>query len=192
MARIEPLHPKVWPTEMRAALAALTPPAPRHPRPVSEGRPKALNTLGTYAHHPTLAQAFFTFNGHLLMATTLTLRQRELVILRVAARRHCSYEWAQHVIVGRDIGLLDEEIGRIAFGPDAPYWEPIEAALLRAVDELIDEAEISAGTWAVLADHLDTQQLLDLIFTVGAYQTLAGMMKSFDLELDDDLQRENP
>lgn len=188
MARIEPLPPKAWSPRMREALAALTPPEPRHPNPVTEGRPKALNTLGTLAHHPALARAFFTYNGHVMLATTLSQRQREILILRVSALRKCSYEWVQHVIVGQDVGLTHEEIGRIAWGPDAPYWDPLEEALLRAADELIGDGAIGDETWAVLTGKLDTEQIMDVIFTVGAYETLAWMMRSFDLDLDDDLR----
>ena len=46
---------------------------------------------------------------------------------------------------------------------------------------------ISDATWDVLAAELDPRQLLDVIFTVGAYETLGWMMRSFDIELDDDL-----
>ena len=168
-------------------MAAMLPPEPRYTRERKENGPKALNTLGTFAHHPALAKAFFTFNGHLLLATTLTERHRELVILRTAAVRSAGYEWAQHVLIGRDVGLTDEEISRVAFGADAPFWDELDAALLRVVDELVDDGVISDTTWAVLAADLDAQQLLDVIFTVGAYETLAWMMRSFDLAIDDDI-----
>jgi alkylhydroperoxidase family enzyme len=187
MARIEPLLPSDFPEEMRAAIAALRPPNPRHSRMPTENRPKALNTLGTFAHHPALAQAYFTFNGHLLLATTLSERQRELVIMRVAAVRQSSYEWYQHLFVARDAGLTDEEVGRIAYGPDAPLWSDLEAAILRAVDEMIADGGISTPTWQVLAAELDTRQILDLIFTAGGYDTLARMFKSFELAMDDDI-----
>ena len=172
---------------MREALAALQPPHPRHQRPVTENRPKALNVLGTMAHHPALARAFFTFNGHILMSTTLTERERELLVMRVAAVRKCGYEWAQHLFMARDVGLTDEEIGRIAYGPDAPFWGELDRAMLRAVDELVDDGAISASTWGELSGHLDTQQLLDVIFTVGAYDTLARMFSSLELEMDDEI-----
>lgn len=187
MARIEPLPPGDWPKEMHAALAALAPPEPRHPRPVQQDRPAARNTLGTFAHHPALARAFFTFNGHLLMATTLTQRQRELIIMRIAAVRGSNYEWAQHLFMARDAGLTDEEIGRIAYGADAPFWSDLDAALLRAVDELIVDGGISSPTWQRLDAEMDTQQKLDLIFTAGGYDTLAWMFKSLELDIDDDI-----
>ncbi|MBL7497348.1 carboxymuconolactone decarboxylase family protein [Frankia sp. CNm7] len=187
MARIEPLTIKQWPPQMREALAAMLPPEPRHPRPVREDRPMSRNTLGTLAHHPALSRAFFTFNGHVIMATTLSERQRELLVLRVATLRQSAYEWAQHIYMGRDAGLTDEEISRIAYGPDAPFWTPLESALLRCVDELVRDGAISEPTWTVLAGELDAQQLLDVIFTVGAYETIAWMMRSFDLDLDPEL-----
>jgi 4-carboxymuconolactone decarboxylase len=186
MPRIEPLSPREFPEEMRAAMAALRPPNPRHPRPTTHDRPKALQVLGAMARHPALAQAFFTFNGHLLGATTLTERQRELLIMRVAAIRKCGYEWMQHLFMARDAGLTDEEIGRIAYGPSAPLWSELDGALLRAADELIDGA-ISASTWLELSAELDEQQILDLIFTVGGYDILARMFNSLELAIDDDI-----
>ncbi|MCK9903219.1 carboxymuconolactone decarboxylase [Parafrankia colletiae] len=187
MARIEPRPLRQWPKEMREALAAMTPEVPRHPPLPTEGRSKALNTLGTLAHHPELAHAFFTYNGHILRGTTLTLRQRETLVLRVSAVRKNAYEWAQHVIMARDLGITDAEIARIAWGPDAPFLDPLDAALIRAVDELIIDGEIALTTWEVLSAKLDVQQLLDVIFTVGTYETLSMMMRSFELPLDDDL-----
>jgi alkylhydroperoxidase family enzyme len=187
MARIEPLTIREWPPDMRDALAAMTPPEPRHASLPTANRPKALNTLGTFAHHTALAKAFFTFNGHILRATTLTERQRELLVLRVAALRGCRYEWTQHMLIAGDTGLTTDEIARIEAEPASPRWSDLEAAMLRAVAELLADGVIAESTWPVLATELDAQQLLDLIFTVGAYETLAWMMRSFDLDLDEDL-----
>lgn len=189
--RISPLPVADWPPAMREALAALRPPEPRHPLPERGGdRPKGLNILGTLARHPALTRAYHTFNGHVLFATTLTPRQRELLVLRVAAVRGADYEWAQHVVLGREAGLADDEIDRVAAGPDAPGWSALDAALLRAADELVTDACITDATWRVLARELDDQQLLDLVFTVGAYDALAMALRSFRVPLDDDLQRE--
>jgi alkylhydroperoxidase family enzyme len=196
MSRIPPVPRDRWSDAMRDALAAMRPPVPRYHPAGREDRPQAGNTLDTFAHHPALAQAFLTFNGHILYATTLTERQREILVLRVAVLRESAYLWAQHVFLGRDAGLTDEEMGRIAFGPEAPFFEPLETALIRCVDELVDDGAIGAETWAVLAAELDAQQLLDVVFTVGCYNTVAWMFRSFDLEVDpeipDMLRRERP
>jgi alkylhydroperoxidase family enzyme len=184
MARIDPLPPSEWTKEMYEAVSAMSPPEPRHPFPPRDGRPKGLNALGTFLHHPALARAFHTFNGHILFATTLSARQRELVILRVAHLRTSTYEWDQHVLLAHDQDITDDEIARVAAGPDADGWDPIEAALVRAADELLDTARISDDTWAVLAAELDTQQLLDLVFTVGAYDLIAMAFLTFGVVAD--------
>lgn len=187
--RISPLPPGEWPPEMREALAALRPPNPRHPMPPrGDDRPKGLNVLGTLAHHPALTRAFNTFNGHVQFATTLSPRQRELLVLRVAHLRRAVYEWAQHVVLAGDAGISVDEIGRVAEGPTAPGWSPLERAMLAAVDELVEAATVSDATWVALAAELDEQQLMDLVFTVGAYELLAMAFNAFGVEVDDDLR----
>lgn len=188
MARVEPVPVSQWSRQMREALAAMTPPEPHHGPLYRKGRPKGLNALGTFAHHPALARAYFTLTGHALLATTLSERQRELVLLRVAALRNCQYMWAQHTLIGPDSGLSETEIARIALGPDAQGWVPLDAAVLRAVDELINDATISETTWAELAAALDTRQLLDLVASVGAFTTTAFLMRALAFDLDDDLK----
>jgi alkylhydroperoxidase family enzyme len=189
--RISPLPPAEWPPEMQAALAAIRPANPRHPFPSRDpGRPKGLNVLGTLARHPTLAEAFHTFNGHVLFATTLSPRQRELLILRVAAVRQAEYEWRQHVVLAADAGLTADEVTRVAEGPGARGWSAIDRAMVSSVDELLADAMIAETTWEVLAADLDVEQCMDLVFTVGAYDLLAMAFRSFGVELDDDLLRD--
>ena len=184
--RIAPLPPSEWPVEMRAALAPMRAPNPP-PLPAGQSRPKGLNVLGTFAHHPDLTAAFMTFNAHILNASTLSPRQRELAILRVATLRNARYEWAQHVILAGDAGIDEIEIARVTVGPDALGWDPLEQALLRAVDELIAEATVTDATWSALTVALDERQALDLVFTVGAYDTLAMALRVCGTPLDDDL-----
>ena len=188
--RITPLPPQEWPKEMRGAMAALVPEHPRHPLPTQGGdRPKGLNALGTLAQHPDLTRAFNTFNGHILFGTTLSLRQRELIVLRLADLRGCEYEWKQHVVQGSDAGISAEEIDRVGQGPDGPGWSPLERAILRAVDELVADAFVTDETWSMLAEELDTQQLMDLVFTVGCYELIAMFFKSAGVQVDGDLTR---
>jgi alkylhydroperoxidase family enzyme len=147
---------------------------------------------GMFANHPALAEAYFTFNAHLLWRTSLTPRDRELVILRVAALRTARYLFAQHVHMARESEISDEEIERAIVGPSAAGWLPFDRALLAAADELVADAEIADDTWTALREELDAQQLMDLVFTIGAYELLSFAEKSFALELDDDLKPTRP
>lgn len=168
---------------MRDALAPLQPPSPRDP-----SRPKGLNLLGLQAHHPSLTGAYNQLIGHLLYASTITARQRELLVLRVAALRDCTYLWEQHAESAGDAGITGSEVERVRSGPEAEGWSPVEAALVRAADELVYRARMADSTWATLTTELDAQQLMDVVFTVGAYDLLAMALRTFDVELDDDLR----
>lgn len=181
--RIPPRPSADWDEEVRDALSALRPPgrARRGPEPGRE-RP-ASNILGIFSWHPALAKAFFTFNSH-LFHSTLSARDREMVTVRVAWLRRGEYEWAQHVRMARAAGMSDEEVDALRAGPDAPVWGPRDAALLRSVDEIVADRYVSDETWERLAGHLDRRQLMDLVFTVGAYDLLAMAMNTFGLELD--------
>jgi alkylhydroperoxidase family enzyme len=168
---------------MRDALAPLQPPVPR-----DRSRPKALNLLGLQAHHPPLTAAYNTLIGHLLYASTITARQRELLVLTVAALRDSQYLWAQHAESADDAGITAVEVDRVKAGPAAEGWSPMEAALLGAATDLVQGARIGDASWTTLAAELDSRQLMDVVFTVGAYDLLAMALRSFDVELDDDLR----
>jgi len=60
--------------------------------------------------------------------------------------------------------------------------------MVSAVDELIRDANLADDTWSALSSELDHQQLMDLVFTVGAYDVLAMAFRAFGVEVDADLR----
>ncbi len=191
MGRLQPIPPKEWPKGMREALAAAYRPSDaRNPLPRRDpSSPQGLNLMGILAYHPELTKAYNHLIGHALNFTTITPRQRELLILRVAHLRDATYEWAQHSYIAGELGITPEELARIRVGPDAAGWSPLERALLSAADELVADARIGQDTFTVLSGELDTQQMMDTVFTVGAYDVLAMALRTFDVEVDDDLRK---
>ncbi|MGE2730869.1 carboxymuconolactone decarboxylase family protein [Mycolicibacterium vaccae] len=63
--------------------------------------------------------------------------------------------------------------------------------VIAAVDDLIDHAMISEQTWQGLAGFLERRQLMDLVFTVGGYLTLAMGLNSFGVQPESDEWRED-
>jgi 4-carboxymuconolactone decarboxylase len=189
--RIEPLTAETLDDE---ALAALKVGFPRAADTFLSGAPDAPpfpTVLGLLLNHPKLAAPWFTYNNVLLHDPSITARQRELAILRVAWRARGTYEWLQHVRLGQHAGITNAEIEAITVGADAGSWEPLEADVLRATDELFDDARITDETWKRLSEHFDTRQLMELTFVVGSYLTLAFVFNSADLALDKGLDPGN-
>ncbi len=146
------------------------------------GSGPVLNIFRTLANHPALMKRWLVFGNHVLAKSTLPARERELLILRVGWLCRSGYEWGQHVGIGKASGLSDEEIARIAKGPDAPGWSAGDRALLRAADELHGDAFIGDATWAELAKTWSPQQLMDLVFTVGQYNLVSMALNSFGVQ----------
>ena len=176
--RVRPLADSEASPEAREVLAGL--------RAGFGGR--TLNIFGTLAHHPDLLRRWLVFGNHVLGKSTLSPRQRELLILRTGWLCRAEYEWAQHVLIARASDIDDTEIRRVAEGPDAAGWTELEAALLRAADELHGDSFVSDATWAVLARHLETAQLLDVIFTVGQYTLVSMALNTLGVALDPGLE----
>jgi alkylhydroperoxidase family enzyme len=168
---------------MDDALAALRPPGSTRSSAGPGRKRPASNILGIFSWHPALAKAWFAFNNH-LFHSTLPARDREMATVRIAWLRRGEYEWAQHVRMARSAGLSPEEVDAIMAGPDSPVWGPRDAALLRSVDEIAADRRVSDQTWKRLAEDFDREQLMDLVFTIGAYDLLAVAMNTFGLELD--------
>jgi alkylhydroperoxidase family enzyme len=146
------------------------------------GSGPTLNIFRTLANHPGLMKRWLVFGNHVLGKSTLPAREREILILRIGWLCRSGYEWGQHVVIGQASGLSDDEIARIAAGPDAPGWSPEDRALLRAADELHGDAFIGDATWTELAARFSTQQLMDLVFTVGQYNLVSMALNSFGVQ----------
>jgi AhpD family alkylhydroperoxidase len=173
--RLAPLGRDEWTDETVRALGALADQDPLD------------NVFATLVRHPDLFRRYTVFGAHIMLKSTLSDRDRELAILRVARRRNCEYEFAQHARVGRAVGLTEPEIARVLDGPDAAGWTPREAAVLRTVDELVDTDTVGDATWGALAALFNDRQLLDLLFTIGTYSLVAWVLNALAVPLDRNL-----
>ena len=170
--RIPPLSPEEWDDETRQLLTSLK----------REGR--IFNIFATLARHPALLRRWLVFGTHILGKSTLPPRERELAILRMGWLCRAEYEWGHHVAMGKEAGLTDAEIKRVAQGPEASGWEPFERVLLCGVDELHRDTFISDATWQSLAARYETRQMLDLVFTVGQYKLVCMALNSIGVQLE--------
>jgi len=190
--RMSPLLPPEWDAEVRDAMSVF--PSARdfvlshHQSADSRG----VNGVGIILRHPALAKAFLTFNSHVATASSVSARVRELLILRVSWLRRSEYEFVQHIVLGRRAGLSDPDIERTQFGPDAPGWGPVDADLVRAVDELLADARIQDATWERLAARFSATELMDIVFSVGCYEILAMAFNTFGAQMESGVEPLDP
>jgi alkylhydroperoxidase family enzyme len=122
---------------------------------------------------------------------SLSMRQRELVIDRVTARCGCEYEWGVHLaFFAERVDLTPAQQRSITHGsPDDACWPADEAALLRAVDELHDDADVGDTTWDALTAFLSEEQLLDVLMLAGWYHAISFAANATRAPLEDGAPR---
>ncbi|MDH6245270.1 carboxymuconolactone decarboxylase family protein [Mycobacterium sp. OTB74] len=167
--RVAPLLPEEWDDNVIKALSGFV-------APERMERREAGTALATMARNPKLTRSFLRFNGYLLFSSTLPADVRELAILRVAHRRGCEYEWVHHVEMAQREGITLEAIEQVQRGEAD---DALGRAIIAAVDELETDSNVSDATWAALSEHLDEQQRMDLVFTIGCYGLLAMAFNTF-------------
>jgi 4-carboxymuconolactone decarboxylase len=142
---------------------------------------EAVNIFETLVRHPGFFRRWMPFAGKLL-AGKLPARDRELLILRTGWHCRSPYEWGQHVRIAKAAGISDDEIARVATGPQAPEWSSFDGALLSAADELHDDACIGDRTWDELAARYDEKQLIEVPMLVGHYHMVAFALNSLGVQ----------
>jgi alkylhydroperoxidase family enzyme len=173
-ARIPPLEPHEWSPELRQRLD-----------PTNSGR-RIANVFRTFVRNPTADALRSPVSRHIRESTTLSPRQRELLLMRIGVLCRSEYEWAAHMRAGVQVGISAADVERIARGPDAP-GDALDTVLLRATDELYRDDAIGAETWAALATEFTTEQLLDVMIAVGGYRSASMAINSAGVQLDDNM-----
>jgi alkylhydroperoxidase family enzyme len=176
MARIPALEPPFAPG-VADQLTAMMPP----------GVPP-IGLFRTFARNMPMTVAMSQWGRYELgRQLSLTLRERELVILRTCARCGCEYEWGVHLMffTGR-AGLTPAEITSVTHGSaDDPCWTSgRERALIRVADALHDSSDIGDALWDSAREALDEPQLLDLSLLCGWYHAISFAARAARVALE--------
>jgi 4-carboxymuconolactone decarboxylase len=169
--RLAPLPPDNWPAELAEIKRSL-------------GQP--LNIHKLMAHNTALTRAWMPFRNYIVANSHLEPRHRELLILRTAWNCDARYEWEHHVVRGSQAGLSAEEIDRVREDPAEARWPPAERALLQAADDCKNQSYVGDETLGELRRYFDDAQQLDILATVGMYMTLAALIKTYRVPMEDD------
>lgn len=179
---LTPLTADEWGDDEYAAVGALMGiPGGDVPR-AGSGEPRDplnFDIIGVLARHPKMAQKFLAYNAFLLQRGELSLRLRELAVLRLAHAHRSSFFWGEHVKVAKAGGLSDDDIARITRGNTE--FDGVDRLVLEATDELLADGRAAPAIWRRLVDELGTHQAMELIFVVGTYAMLAMACDTWQL-----------
>lgn len=176
--RIPPMPQEEFTEEMRESTRTLR---------VAAGLPpegEVPEYIATVLRHPSLYRAHTSLALLLMSQGALSARDREMTVLRVGWLCGAPFEWGEHVAIGRRAcGFTPDETEWLTIGSSAPGWTDSERALLRAVEEMVDDAMISDDTWAALARDRTEQQLIELPLLVGQYLGVAYLQNALRIRM---------
>ncbi|MGH7984851.1 MAG: carboxymuconolactone decarboxylase family protein [Candidatus Binataceae bacterium] len=147
-------------------------------------RMSELNAFRTLLQSPKAAGAVANLLSTLMYRNTLDARLRELIILRTGWRTGSEYEFCQHWGVARQLKMTDEEILGVRDPANCPVYDELDRAVIRAADELLDNAEVSRETWSTLERSLSPAAMVELLLCAGFWRAMAGYLKSARVALD--------
>jgi alkylhydroperoxidase family enzyme len=167
--RIAPIDPP-YPPEVQAEFDKLM-----------RGAPPLL-LFRTVARNPRVLQRMMT--GGLLDRGSISLRSRELMILRTCARCGAEYEWGVHVsIFGAKAGWTAGQIhSTVHAGADDACWSPEDRLVIGLADQLHDTNRVDDTLWEALSGHFAADQLVELIALAGLYHVVSYMVNAIGVQ----------
>jgi alkylhydroperoxidase family enzyme len=170
--RIEPAQPP-YPAHVQQAFDRIMP----------SGVPP-LTLFRTMARDSRLMERFF--GATLLDRGHLTLRQRELVILRVCANNQSEYEWGVHVATFSSKARLTPEqvVATRRPAADASCWSAPDLLLLLLCDTLQQSCDIPDALWTSLRDEFSEEAILELLLLNGLYRTVSILTVGLRMPLE--------
>ncbi len=143
-----------------------------------------VNVLGTLMHAPATLGTFLDYWVTAKQVMSLSVREQELVILRMGVLYRCEYVWRHHVPVGREFGVTDAELEGVRTGELGAFPSPRERALLALTDELVERRTLGDDAWNTHASVLPRETVLELIGLVAQYVLFALTNNAFRVELE--------
>jgi alkylhydroperoxidase family enzyme len=158
--RIAPVEPP-YPAEVQEAFDV-----------VMRGAPPLL-LFRTVANNPRVLQRMMA--GGLLDRGSISMRARELMILRTCARCGAAYEWGVHVATFAAKAGIDarQQRATVHGTPDDDCWDGDDGVVLRLADRLHETNGVDDALWADAAARFSPPQLVELVMLAGLYHAVA-------------------
>lgn len=130
------------------------------------------NVLGVLMYNQETLGPFLDYWVTSKAKLGLSVREQELVILRMGVLYRSEYVWKHHVRVGREFGIGDVELDAVRNGAYTALAER-ERAFLELTDAFVNERALPPELWSRTRDILGARDFVDLITLVSQYVLFA-------------------
>jgi 4-carboxymuconolactone decarboxylase len=135
-----------------------------------------VNVIGTIAKSPEVAASFLDHWVSSKKLMSLTNREQELIILRMAVHYRSEYVWKHHVVIGSEFGITKIECDILQQKPRSTTttttpdtFTDRENALIELTDDMVITRTISNSTWQRCSPFFEESELIDIILVISHY-----------------------
>jgi 4-carboxymuconolactone decarboxylase len=143
-----------------------------------------VNVLGTLMYNPKTMGSFLDFWVTSKLEMGLTVREQELVILRMGMLYDCNYVWKHHVPVAREFGVTNPELEAVRTKTLPEVFNPKETALLMLTDEMVNQRTVTDPAWKKWSGQLSPSEQVDLVSLVSQYTEFALLNNVFQIQVE--------
>jgi hypothetical protein len=138
------------------------------------------------ANEPQLLERFVAGAVSYLPETHVSVRQREVLLLRVTARCDCAYEWGMRVHYFAELAGLDDALVTASVHGDAssPGWTAEDRLIVRLADELHETSNLSDELWSELTPVFNSDTILQMLMLAAYYRGVAYVANGLRLDLE--------
>jgi 4-carboxymuconolactone decarboxylase len=146
------------------------------------------NVIGTLMHNGQTFTPFIRYWVTSKLKMGLTVREQEIVILRMGMLYRSEYVWKHHVPVGSEFGITEEELAELRQPGEPKGFNVRERALVALTDELVERRDVGDEAWSRWGRELTGEEMIDLIALVSQYVLFALTNNVMRVELEGALQ----
>ena len=159
----------------------------RIPGDALKGRYAPVNLLGTLMYNPGTLQPFLDYWVTSKLEMGFSVREQELVILRMAVHYRCNYVWKHHVPVAMEFGVTQEELALVRKLPLPAGFNTREEALIILTDQLVSDRDLTDEIFDKYGKKIKDSELVDLISLVSQYVLFTLMNNVLRVEVESSL-----
>lgn len=145
---------------------------------------RVLNLWKIMGHCPYIGLNFQRLGNSLLRGEELSVKLRELAVLRVGCLAQSEYEFRQHSAIALQCGVSQKQIDEISGWAASPEFNDEERAVLQYTDEVAQDIRVKDETFAELRGFLGEHAIVELTTAIGYWGMAARILVALEVEMD--------
>jgi alkylhydroperoxidase family enzyme len=138
--------------------------------------------FGILMYSPGLAEMVCKTGAHIRLQSSLTMGERETVILTLCREKDAAYEWTAHVNTARNNGVSEEAIEVMRNGGDASGLDADTRDIINYTRQLLRNNKVDQKLFDDLVARKGVRWVVEITATAGQYSYISCINNAFGME----------